>query len=71
MYTLKYKCGDITAIARNYDPKILRKIIVCLKKTDTWELFNFGGIKIDSSEENKGGQKNGSGLHVLSAPRSL
>lgn len=51
MYKLIYVIKGITATARNKDPKVLRGIIKCLDKDDTWQLFNEGGIKLSSSEE--------------------
>lgn len=51
MYKLVYVIKGISATARNKDSKVLRNIIKCLDKEDTWELFNEGGIKLDSSAE--------------------
>lgn len=51
MYKLVYIIKGITTIARNKDCKVLRNIIKCLDKEDTWELYNEGGCRLDSSYE--------------------
>lgn len=53
MYILTYTVSGVVSVAKNNDSKVLRNIIKCLDKEDEWTLTNDGGIKLDSSYENK------------------
>ncbi len=50
MYKLVYIIKGVEATARNKDSKVLRNMIKCLGKEDTWRLFNEGGICLDSND---------------------
>jgi hypothetical protein len=59
-YKLVYVTDEATATIRNNDPKALRDIIKMLKDSKAkckWGLFNDGGIKLDSSEEQEAEEK--------------
>lgn len=55
-YKLVYKTNEATAIFHNKDARVLREIIKRAEDSNIeveWQLFNEGGIKLDSSEEQK------------------
>jgi len=50
LYKLVYKIKGVEATARNKDCKVLREMINCLDKDDSFWLYNEGGICLDSSD---------------------
>jgi hypothetical protein len=53
MYRLEYEVHGVRATFRNSDVKVLRAIISKLPKLCKWELYNEGGILLDSNQEVK------------------
>ena len=55
-YKLVYKTNGITATHYNRDSRVLRELIKRAEDSNIdceWELYNAGGIKLDSSAERK------------------